>query len=157
MGDILKAMTAGQVPLQLGQDAVVELDDALAAAAQKVVMVVASGCFIGDLKASQAVAEVDSLDQPQALKKAEGTIHRGQVARLADGFGNFFGRGGAVEVEEGLEHGLAGAGDASSLTSETFHPLLARRWVVAFPVRRRLHRMRSVPALRLVKCIRPEI
>jgi len=138
--DIGVAVVAGESGFDFGEDALIESDDAFAAPAPEVVVMMAARIVVGDLEAGDAVAEVDAADEAHALEERQGSIDGGRVAGVpAEGFDDFPGCGRSLQSHERIQDDLTRLGDAACLVSQTFHPLGRGRMVAAADSLRRLH------------------
>lgn len=139
--DLDEAIAAGQGGFDFAEHAAVELDDAIALAAEQVVVLMARGVIIGDFESRQAVSEVDAVDQAHLLEECHATVDGGQVARAgADGLGDFFGCRGAPQPHQSIQDDLTRPGHATRLSSDPLFPLRRKRLVNGAAVSLCFHR-----------------
>jgi hypothetical protein len=110
------AIMAGEGGLDLRENTVVEFHNPIALLAEKVVMMMAPGVFIGDFEPGQAIAKVDAVDQTHALEEGHGTVDRGEIATsLANGFSNLLWSGRALQSHQRIKDNLTRLSHASCL------------------------------------------
>ncbi len=130
--DLGEAVLALQRLLEFVEDAVVEFNDALALAANEVVVVVALGIVIRQFEAACSIGEIDAVDESHGFEQLHGAIDCGEVTvGILDCCGDFLGGAGAGEADKGLEDGASRAGDASGLLPQPVHPLAGGRVALA--------------------------
>lgn len=80
MRDLAESMLSGDAVLEIGRDAVVDLDDRGTAAADEMMVMMPARLVLGDFESGAAIAEIDALYQAELFEASEGAVDRGEVA-----------------------------------------------------------------------------